>query len=166
MLDDNIMSKSKIYHNPKGPAICATFVMMQEKIVHIDLSLSESEGFEWEVVGGQYDDVGIASWVDAYCNREQPNTILPLSFPVMPPFTLKALEYLAAVPFGTFYSYGEFASLLGSPNAARAVGGACGRNPFLLVIPCHRILAADGRLGGFSGGIEIKRRLLNFEKLA
>ena len=162
MLCHNIMTKSKIYHNPKGPA---AFVMEQEKIVHIDLLLSDTEGFEWQVVGGQGNDA-IAAWVDAYCDRRQPTALPPLALPALPPFTAKTLALLAGVAFGTFYSYGEFASLLGNPGAARAVGGACGRNPFPLIIPCHRILAAEGRLGGFSCGTEIKRRLLRFEKLA
>ena len=166
MLCDNIMSKSKIYHNPKGPALRATFVVEKGKIVRIDLSLNKKEGFEWEIIGDSADAEEIEAWVTSYCNGEQPKVVLPISLPKFPPFTSKVLRRLAAVPFATSYSYGEFAALLGSPQAARAVGGACGKNPFLLVIPCHRILGAGGALGGFTAGIEIKRLLLKFEKLA
>jgi len=55
---------------------------------------------------------------------------------------------------------------MGKPNAARAVGQALGRNPFSIIVPCHRVLAGDGCLGGFSGGLEIKKTLLKLEKTA
>jgi O-6-methylguanine DNA methyltransferase len=61
---------------------------------------------------------------------------------------------------GQTMSYGEIAAAIGKPRALRAVGGACGANPIPVLVPCHRVLAARGRLGGFSGGLEWKRRLL------
>ena len=61
---------------------------------------------------------------------------------------------------GQTMSYGEIAAAIGKPRAVRAVGGACGANPIPVLVPCHRVLAARGRLGGFSGGLEWKRRLL------
>jgi len=71
----------------------------------------------------------------------------------------------AAIPFGETRTYGALAKTLGRPEAAQAVGQALGRNPWPIVIPCHRILAADGRTGGFSapGGAETKLRLLEIE---
>ena len=69
---------------------------------------------------------------------------------------------------GATCTYGELAARIGSPGAARAVGGALGRNPFPLIVPCHRVLASGGRAGGFSapGGVATKRRLLQIEGLA
>ena len=73
----------------------------------------------------------------------------------------KAME---AIPFGRVKSYGELAKKVGRPGAARAVGGACNRNPWLIVVPCHRVVASDGGLGGFALGLPAKRRLLEIEQ--
>ena len=78
-------------------------------------------------------------------------------------FRLRVWAELLRIPRGETRSYGELADELGKRRAARAVGGACGANPIPVLIPCHRILAADGNLGGFSGGLEWKRRLLAIE---
>lgn len=72
-------------------------------------------------------------------------------------------QQLRAIPRGQYRTYGEIAQALGKPGGARAVGGACGANPLLLIIPCHRVLAKDGRLGGFSSGLDLKRQLLKLE---
>ncbi|HUZ19445.1 MAG TPA: methylated-DNA--[protein]-cysteine S-methyltransferase [Acidimicrobiales bacterium] len=83
----------------------------------------------------------------------------------VPPFHRRVYEAARAIPPGTTLSYGELATKLGSPGAARAVGQALGRNPFAIVVPCHRVLAAGGRIGGFSanGGVVTKLRLLSIE---
>lgn len=70
---------------------------------------------------------------------------------------------LSAIPWGSKLSYGELASVIGRPGAARAVGGACGRNPIPVIIPCHRVLQSNGSIGGYSGGAGIKERLLTLE---
>jgi len=70
---------------------------------------------------------------------------------------------LLEIPFGEVRSYGELALALGRPGAARAVGAANGKNPVVILIPCHRVVAAQGRLGGYSGGLEVKRKLLAHE---
>ena len=81
------------------------------------------------------------------------------------PFHRKVYEVARAIPPGTTLSYGELAERIGMPGAARAVGQALGRNPFPIVVPCHRVLAAGGRIGGFTadGGISTKLRLLSLE---
>lgn len=71
---------------------------------------------------------------------------------------------LTRIPFGETRSYGEVAYLLGRPGAARAVGGANAANVLPLVVPCHRVIAADGTLGGFGGGLHLKSRLLEHER--
>ena len=88
------------------------------------------------------------------------------SLPLAPrgtPFQQKLWKRLSSIPFGTVQSYGELAGLLGV--SARAVGGACGANPIPVVIPCHRVIAAGARLGGYSGGDgpATKRALLALE---
>ena len=79
------------------------------------------------------------------------------------PFQLQVWRALLQIPFGEMRTYGELAEALGRPGAARAVGAANGRNPVAILVPCHRVVAAGGRLGGFSGGLEVKRRLLAHE---
>ncbi len=70
---------------------------------------------------------------------------------------------LARVPWGETVSYGELAERVGRPGAARAIGNAMNANPHWLIVPCHRVTAAGGRLGGYGGGVDIKRRLLELE---
>ena len=70
---------------------------------------------------------------------------------------------LEEIPFGEIRTYGQLAAALGKPKASRAVGGACSRNPLLIVVPCHRVIAGSGRLTGFAAGLEMKRALLVHE---
>ncbi len=83
-----------------------------------------------------------------------------------PPFYRKVWLACARIPKGGVLSYGELARRIGHPGAARAVGTALARNPFAPLVPCHRVIAADGRLGGYSGrgGLRTKRRLLAQER--
>ena len=87
----------------------------------------------------------------------------PLDLAGATPFRRRVWAELRRIPRGSTRSYGEVADELGKRRAARAVGGACGANPVPVLIPCHRVLAANGRLGGFSGGLDWKRRLLAIE---
>ena len=78
-------------------------------------------------------------------------------------FQLAAWRSLAQVPFGTTTSYGRQAAALGIPTAARALGAANGANPVCIVLPCHRVIGADGSLTGFGGGLPVKQWLLDHE---
>jgi methylated-DNA-[protein]-cysteine S-methyltransferase len=78
-------------------------------------------------------------------------------------FQKNVWEALLAIPFGETRSYGQLAKQLGRPSAARAVGGASGRNPLSIVVPCHRVIGASGELTGFAGGLGAKERLLKIE---
>ena len=82
------------------------------------------------------------------------------------PFAQKVLRELAKVPYGKTISYGELAKRAGSPKAGRAVGNIVAKNPLPIIVPCHRVIASDGGLGGFSGpgGLKLKRQLLLMEK--
>lgn len=81
----------------------------------------------------------------------------------VPPYHRRVLETLAAIPRGRVMSYGGVASKTGVPGGARAAGQGCGKNPFPVVYPCHRVVRADGSPGGFGGGLALKRALLEME---
>lgn len=80
------------------------------------------------------------------------------------PFQQRVWEALKTIPYGRTMSYGELAQTIGQPNASRAVGLANGRNPLSIVVPCHRVIGANGKLTGYGGGIERKQWLLNHER--
>jgi methylated-DNA-[protein]-cysteine S-methyltransferase len=82
---------------------------------------------------------------------------------VLEGFQRDVLKLTAQIPYGQVLTYGELAQRMGKPSAARAVGAALGRNPMPIVIPCHRVIAADGRLQGYKGGIKTKAFLLGLE---
>lgn len=79
-------------------------------------------------------------------------------------FQVAAWNALAEIPYGHTASYGQQAAAIGRPKAVRAIGGANGRNPVAIVLPCHRIVGADGSLTGFGGGIAVKKWLLDHEQ--
>jgi len=86
----------------------------------------------------------------------------PLDLSAGTAFQQKVWRRMQRIPYGRLVTYGRIARDVGSPGAARAVGGACGRNPVALVNPCHRVVASNG-IGGFGGGLRLKRRLLRHE---
>ena len=79
------------------------------------------------------------------------------------PFMRRVWDALLKIPYGKTRSYKDIAAAIGQPGAMRAVGMANNRNPIALIIPCHRVIGADGTLVGFGGGLEMKRRLLDLE---
>jgi methylated-DNA-[protein]-cysteine S-methyltransferase len=107
--------------------------------------------------------VETARQLDEYFAGERQEFDLPLR-PIGTSFQLAAWRALRAIPYGRTVSYGEQARRLGHPGRARAVGAANGRNPLPIVVPCHRVIGADGSLTGFGGGLEIKAWLLDHER--
>ncbi len=99
--------------------------------------------------------------------RGQPSDLsaVALDMERVPSFHRRVYEVARTIPPGATLSYGDIAAQLGAPGSARAVGQALGRNPFAIIVPCHRVLAADGRIGGFSanGGITTKLQMLSIE---
>jgi methylated-DNA-[protein]-cysteine S-methyltransferase len=93
---------------------------------------------------------------------------VPLDFGDAPDFHKQAYQIARSVPPGQTITYGEIARRLGAPQESREVGQAMGKNPIAIIMPCHRVLGADGKMGGFSatGGVAIKRRILEIEGAA
>jgi len=88
-------------------------------------------------------------------------------FPLAPQgtsFQLQVWRELQQIPYGVTISYGEMARRIGNPSASRAVGLANGANPIAIIVPCHRVIGASGKLTGFGGGLDIKQRLLDLEQ--
>ncbi len=104
-----------------------------------------------------------ARQIQAYFGRELRDFELALD-PIGTSFQLEVWEALRAIPYGKTVSYAEIARRIGNPAAVRAVGAANGRNPLPLVVPCHRVIGADGRLTGYHGGLAFKERLLALER--
>ena len=89
---------------------------------------------------------------------------VPLDLSLGTPFQQKVWKKLTTIPYGKTRSYKWIASAIHNPKASRAVGNANGKNPLAILIPCHRVIRENGELGGYTGGISIKRFLLNLEK--
>ena len=89
---------------------------------------------------------------------------VPLDLSSGTKFQQKVWHILTKIPRGETRSYGWVAQKVGKPRASRAVGAACGANPVPVIVPCHRVIAGDGSLGGFGGGLPMKRRLLALER--
>lgn len=98
-----------------------------------------------------------------YFSGKRTDFDLPLA-PEGTAFQKSVWRTLSEIPYGQTISYIELAKRIGKPNASRAVGQANGRNPLPIVIPCHRVIAADGSLGGFGGGLPTKVKLLELER--
>jgi methylated-DNA-[protein]-cysteine S-methyltransferase len=119
------------------------------------------------------DDHGAAAGAHLECAREElaayfagrlRDFTVPLDWSLTGGFHARVLRELAAsVPFGATAGYQDLADRVGEPGAARAVGVAMGANPLPVVVPCHRVVASDGGIGGFGGGLETKRALLALE---
>ena len=106
---------------------------------------------------------GIKHEIAQYFTGKLKQFTTPVDLFILTPFQQKVLKAAQAIEFGTVRSYREIAVKTGCPGASRAVGNALGRNPVPIVIPCHRVIKTDGTLGGFSGGLDIKRYLLRLE---
>ena len=115
------------------------------------------------------DPAGESAVADAACQQlreyfagERHEFDLPLDL-VGTDFQVEVWTSLADIPYGETATYGEQATRIGRPTAVRAVGAANGRNPVSIVLPCHRVVGADGQLTGFAGGMDAKRFLLDLE---
>ena len=125
----------------------------------------EFPGRESPVAGAIVDDAPfreLRAQLDAYFAGARRAFDLPLA-PVGTPFQLEVWAALRAIPYGATTSYGELARSIGKPRAVRAVGAANGANPIAIVVPCHRVIGANGTLTGYGGGLPRKQLLLGLE---
>lgn len=133
----------------------------QHQLVEIAFHATEKQSKPTEPEGGAALCRQAKLEIDAYLDgRRQDFTVPHLA--QGSPFQRRVWQLLCQIPFADTVTYGDLARRLGKAGASRAVGLACGANPLPLIIPCHRVLATGG-LGGFTGGLEIKRRLLRLE---
>lgn len=105
----------------------------------------------------------LVSLLKRYLNGEKLRIDIPFDLKGTS-FEKKVWKALLRIPYGKTKSYGEIAREVGLPKGARAVGNACGKNPLPIIIPCHRVVAGNGGLGGYTGGLGIKKKLLRIEK--
>lgn len=107
-------------------------------------------------------------WLDIYFSGQEPE-FMPTLHAVGTPFQLAVWQILRQIPYGQTMTYGEIAQLIATQHnrsrmSAQAVGGAVGRNPIALLVPCHRVVGANGKLTGYAGGVDRKAKLLALEK--
>jgi len=107
---------------------------------------------------------GLIGRFQAYFSGQRVDFLDKLDLSGATPFQCEVWQAARLIPYGQTRTYAWLAAQVGNPGAARAVGQALGRNPLPIIIPCHRVLASNGGLGGFSGGLEMKRLLLTLEK--
>ena len=101
--------------------------------------------------------------LEEYLSGERRHFTVPLDLEDVTDFEFKVYEQLLLVPYGDTISYGELAKRAKRPKGARAVGQAVGRNPICIIIPCHRVIASNGGIGGYGGGVALKREFLEIE---
>jgi methylated-DNA-[protein]-cysteine S-methyltransferase len=133
----------------------------------MQLLIARDEETTPETVPAEADPVLAAAreQLDAYFDSRLTEFDLPLE-PRGTDFQRRVWDSLKAIPFGETISYAELARRIDQPKAVRAVGAANGRNPLMIIVPCHRVIGADGSLTGFGGGIDRKRWLLDHETRA
>ena len=149
--------------SPIGPLT----VVRDEDGALVRLAMSPPRALEADALGERA-DAGfevVARQLAEYFAGERTAFSLPLR-PVGSPFELAVWDQLTRIPYGETRSYGHVAAAVGEPGGAQAVGAANGRNPIAIVVPCHRVIGADGRLVGFGGGLPRKRFLLDLEQRA
>ena len=117
----------------------------------------------------QNDDLAIfkkvAGWLDDYFNGGNPQIDFKIN-PQGTDFRLKVWRILSEIPYGETVTYGEIASRISPNMAAQAVGGAVGHNPIAIIIPCHRVIGANGKLTGYAAGLDRKIELLKLERIS
>lgn len=174
---DEVLARATV-DSPIGPLIVETTA---EGLVALSFASAESDARaagvvaeQGPVVSGGRDVAGAAARADQhlgtvvrelaeYMAGERTSFDIPIDWSRSTGFRRDVLEELTRVPFGAVVTYGELASRVGHPRAARAVGTAMATNPVAVVVPCHRVVRSGGRVGGYGGGAEMKAWLLELE---
>ncbi len=157
------MLESLLSHNfTNGPEIEVLIVPCKKTVFRVLLKESLVFSVSFFTHLDPFLEKNILLWLTAYGNKKtSPLHFLPKQ--ILPAFSAKMLTTLSEVPFGALISYQDLAVGGGNPLASRAAGTFCRKNPFPLLIPCHRIITSSGHLGGFAFGLSIKKTLLAFE---
>ncbi|URL60250.1 methylated-DNA--[protein]-cysteine S-methyltransferase [Luteibacter flocculans] len=161
-------------HTPLGQLLVATTAkgICSVTLGEDDAALEARLAAEFPLAERERVDAGREEWLDAVIARVASDLGWSNGeAPAMPPLDVAATAFqwrvwdaLTRIPRGETLSYGELASILGVPGAARAIGRACGSNRLALLVPCHRIIREDGSLGGWRWGVDIKQQLLATER--
>jgi methylated-DNA-[protein]-cysteine S-methyltransferase len=147
--------------SPLGPLLLACDDAGLREIRFPAVKQATKPDDDWKKGGAELKEV--TRQLRAYFSGELESFELPLA-PEGTAFQQKVWSELCTIPYGETTSYGELARRIGNPNACRAVGLANGSNPIPIVIPCHRVIGANGKLTGYGGGLPIKEKLLALEK--
>ena len=141
---------------------CAAWVDEKGRLVRFYANPKKPERIEPDAVRDDEAVAQIRQQVGEYCDGKRKTFDLELA-PRGSDFQLAVWNALRKIPYGETTSYGALAKKLGQPRAARAVGLANGQNPIWLIVPCHRVIGADGSLTGYAGGLPLKKALLTHE---
>lgn len=132
------------------------------RLVRLNLSAAGAAAIDPDAARDERAIAGVRRQVEEYCAGERRTFDVERAAPGTA-FQHAVWEALVAIPFGETRSYGEIAAAIGRPQAARGVGAANAANPIGLIVPCHRVIGADGSLTGYGGGLALKRALLAHE---
>jgi methylated-DNA-[protein]-cysteine S-methyltransferase len=149
--------------SPVGPLTLTSVDGRLTGLHMVDQAHSPTERDHWVEQPGVFRDA--VAQLQAYFAGELRTFDLPLDM-IGTPFQRRVWEALRAIPYGETWSYAELARAVGSPGASRAVGLANGRNPVGIIVPCHRVIGANGSLTGYGGGLPRKAWLLDHERAA
>lgn len=151
------------YRTMESPVGLLTLAGRDGRLMHLRMV---DQTYEPSREGWENDDTAFPEAVDqlsAYFAGERTDFVLELDM-VGTQFQRRVWEALQTIPYGETRSYGEIARQIGSPSASRAVGLANGHNPIGIIVPCHRVIGANGSLTGYGGGLDRKRALLELER--
>jgi methylated-DNA-[protein]-cysteine S-methyltransferase len=166
-----VESKRVVYYTSMRTPVGRVWVAATEAgLVRVSFDRSEAafaadlrEQLRMDAVKSAEKMAGVVSQLEAYFAGKRRAFDVPVDLSRVAPFQRAVLMAARTVPAGQVVSYGEIARRIGRPGASRAVGQALGRNPAPIVIPCHRVVTSAGGLGGYIGGLSIKRKLLALE---
>ncbi len=156
-----------VAETPLGPVFIAA---SEHGVCSVDFGVSQNAFLERldPLARSQHNPAALAAitrQLREYFRGERTGFDLPVDLTRLTPFHRSVLQTIRAIPVGTVWTYGQVAQAIGKPRAGRAVGQALGHNPVPIVVPCHRVIAGNGSLGGYSGGggLNSKRLLLHLE---
>lgn len=144
-----------------------TIELTEENEALTRVSLRSGESPELEAIPCRKAPTALLEEAEQQLNEYFCHLRTEFDLPIAPkgtPFQLAVWDQLDQIPYGQTRTYGQIATALGKPNAARAVGAACRQNPLWLILPCHRVLGAKGQLTGYAYGTEVKQALLELEQ--